>query len=262
MEAKAATVGILNTQNEDIRSLRELLIYGVKGIAAYAEHAYNLGFEDPSISAFIQEALGGYHQRCTHCRRADRLGANLWRKRCKGNGTARYSQYIDLWPPRNHEGKPRRTQPSGYPGSVVTTCAICKTCSNRPKEQVSMSIRIAKCYRLTTTLLSKSTATLWATTVARGGNKRLSFESFNGVILFTTNCIVPPRPNATYADRVYTTGSSGFGAFKHIADRPAGGSKDFSALIGARQTLRSSYRNRNRRDCRWFCPQSGIRLGR
>ena len=57
------------------------------------------------------------------------------------------------------------------------------------------------------------------------------FESFNGVILFTTNCIVPPRPNATYADRVYTTGSSGFTGFKHIGERPAGGSKDFSALI-------------------------------
>lgn len=57
MEAKAATVGVLATENEDVRSLRELLIYGVKGIAAYSEHAYNLNFEEPAINAFIQEAL-------------------------------------------------------------------------------------------------------------------------------------------------------------------------------------------------------------
>lgn len=57
MEAKAATIGVLSTENEDIRSLRELLTYGVKGIAAYAEHAYNLGFEDKALYAFMQEAL-------------------------------------------------------------------------------------------------------------------------------------------------------------------------------------------------------------
>ena len=57
------------------------------------------------------------------------------------------------------------------------------------------------------------------------------FETFNGVILFTTNCLVPPRSSATYADRVYTTGSTGFEGFPHIADRKPGGSKDFSALI-------------------------------
>lgn len=57
------------------------------------------------------------------------------------------------------------------------------------------------------------------------------FETFNGVILFTTNCIVPPRSTSTYADRVYTTGASGFAGFKHIADRQEGKAKDFSALI-------------------------------
>jgi hydroxylamine reductase len=57
------------------------------------------------------------------------------------------------------------------------------------------------------------------------------FETFNGPILFTTNCIVPPKKDATYAERVYTTGASGFTGFKHIADRPAGGQKDFSEII-------------------------------
>ena len=57
------------------------------------------------------------------------------------------------------------------------------------------------------------------------------FENFNGVVLFTTNCIVPPRKSSTYTDRVYTTGASGFDGFKHIADRKDGKPKDFSALI-------------------------------
>src|SRR5690606_27831715 len=55
--AKAATVGVLSTENEDVRSLRELTIYGVKGMAAYAEHAGNLGFNSDTVDAFIQRAL-------------------------------------------------------------------------------------------------------------------------------------------------------------------------------------------------------------
>jgi hydroxylamine reductase len=57
------------------------------------------------------------------------------------------------------------------------------------------------------------------------------FETFNGPVLFTTNCIVPPKKDATYFDKVYTTGSSGFTGFRHIAERPEGGRKDFSAII-------------------------------
>jgi hydroxylamine reductase len=57
------------------------------------------------------------------------------------------------------------------------------------------------------------------------------FETFNGPILFTTNCIVPPRKEASYFDKVYTTGAAGFTGFKHIAERPAGGQKDFSQII-------------------------------
>jgi hydroxylamine reductase len=57
------------------------------------------------------------------------------------------------------------------------------------------------------------------------------FETFNGPILFTTNCIVPPKKDAGYFDRVYTTGAAGFTGFRHIADRPAGGQKDFSVII-------------------------------
>jgi hydroxylamine reductase len=64
-----------------------------------------------------------------------------------------------------------------------------------------------------------------------GGNKKKEFESFNGPILFTTNCIVPPSENASYKDRIYTTGASGLSGSQHIGPRPEGGMKDFSAVI-------------------------------
>ncbi|WP_042371535.1 hydroxylamine reductase [Bacteroides neonati] len=230
MEAKAATVGILNTQNEDIRSLRELLIYGVKGIAAYAEHAYNLGFEDPSISAFIQEALVAT---TNDALTADELTGLVLT--CGENGV-KVMALLDT----------ANTSTYGHPEITKVNLGV----RNRPAILIS-----GHDLRDMQDLLEQTEGTgvdvythsemlpahyypafkKYSHFVGNYGSswwKQTSdFESFNGVILFTTNCIVPPRPNATYADRVYTTGSSGFGAFKHIADRPAGGSKDFSALI-------------------------------
>ncbi len=230
MEAKAATVGILNTQNEDIRSLRELLIYGVKGIAAYAEHAYNLGFEDPSISAFIQEALVAT---TNDALTADELTGLVLT--CGENGV-KVMALLDT----------ANTSTYGHPEITKVNLGV----RNRPAILIS-----GHDLRDMQDLLEQTEGTgvdvythsemlpahyypafkKYSHFVGNYGSswwKQTSdFESFNGVILFTTNCIVPPRPNATYADRVYTTGSSGFGGFKHIADRPAGGSKDFSALI-------------------------------
>lgn len=230
MEAKAATVGILNTQNEDIRSLRELLIYGVKGIAAYAEHAYNLGFEDPSISAFIQEALVAT---TNDALTADELTGLVLT--CGENGV-KVMALLDT----------ANTSTYGHPEITKVNLGV----RNRPAILIS-----GHDLRDMQDLLEQTEGTgvdvythsemlpahyypafkKYSHFVGNYGSswwKQTSdFESFNGVILFTTNCIVPPRPNATYADRVYTTGSSGFGGFKHIADRPAGSSKDFSALI-------------------------------
>lgn len=230
MEAKAATVGILNTQNEDIRSLRELLIYGVKGIAAYAEHAYNLGFEDPSISAFIQEALVAT---TNDALTADELTGLVLT--CGENGV-KVMALLDT----------ANTSTYGHPEITKVNLGV----RNRPAILIS-----GHDLRDMQDLLEQTEGTgvdvythsemlpahyypafkKYSHFVGNYGSswwKQTSdFESFNGVILFTTNCIVPPRPNATYADRVYTTGSSGFGGFKHIADRPTGGSKDFSALI-------------------------------
>lgn len=63
------------------------------------------------------------------------------------------------------------------------------------------------------------------------GGSRLAISSFNGPVLFTTNCIVSPRSNATYTNRIYTTGAAGFEGFPHIGERTADGMKDFSVII-------------------------------
>ena len=69
----------------------------------------------------------------------------------------------------------------------------------------------------------------------RGGNKRAEFTAFNGPILFTTNCIVPPLPNATYKDKVFTTNATAFPGWKHIV-ADAEGRKDFSEIIALAKT--------------------------
>ena len=79
--------------------------------------------------------------------------------------------------------------------------------------------------------LSKNTNILLEIMVTAWWKQKEEFATFNGPILFTTNCIVPPPVNAVYSDKVYTTGASGFAGFKHIPDRVKGGQKDFSSII-------------------------------
>lgn len=230
MDAMAATVGILRTENEDIRSLRELLIYGLKGIAAYADHAHNLGFEDPAINRFIQEALvattnndlsadelTGWVLTC------GKYGVEVMALLDKANTTTyghpeitqvnigvRQNPAIlisghDL---RDIEELLKQTDGTGV--DVYTHCEM-------------LPAHYYPAFKQYSHFVGNYGSAWWKQTS--------EFESFNGVILFTTNCIVPPRSTATYANRVYTTGSAGCSGFKHIADRPQGGSKDFTPLI-------------------------------
>lgn len=230
MEEKAASVGVLATENEDIRSLREMLIYGVKGMAAYAEHAYNLGYEDSEIFAFMQEALvATRNDELT----ADELTALVLK--CGSMGV-KVMALLD------------QANTSTYGNPEVTKVNI--GVRNNPAILIS-----GHDLRDMYDLLEQTEGTgvdvythsemlpahyypafkKYKHFVGNYGNawwKQVDeFETFNGPILFTTNCIVPPRATATYADRVYTTGSSGFTGFPHIPNREEGKAKDFSAII-------------------------------
>ncbi|MBE9488288.1 MAG: hydroxylamine reductase [Bacteroidetes bacterium] len=230
MEKKAKTIGVLSTENEDIRSLRELVIYGTKGICAYAEHAFNLDFVDKGISAFIQEALVAttnddltVDELIALVLRTGEYGVKVMALLDKANTTAYGNPEItkvslgvrknpailitghDL---RDMQDLLEQTQGTGV--DVYTHSEM-------------LPANYYPAFKKYDNFVGNYGGSWWSQTT--------DFETFNGVILFTTNCIVPPRASATYSDRVYTTGSSGFKGFTHIANRREGGSKDFSQLI-------------------------------
>ena len=229
-EGKALTVGVLREANPDIRSLKELIIYGLKGMAAYAEHAGNLGFEEKDLHAFIQHAL------------AETLRKDL---------SAEQLTALVL-----------ETGSYGVKAMALLDKANTSSYGNPEITQVNIGVRNNPAILISGHDL-KDMEELLAQTEGTGvdvythsemlpanyypafkkykhfvGNygyawwkEREEFESFIGPILFTTNCIVPPLEGASYKDRVYTTNSTGFPGWKHIPSREDGRTKDFSEII-------------------------------
>lgn len=230
MDAKAVSVGVLATQDVDVRSLRELTIYGLKGMAAYLEHAYNMGYEDNAIYAFMQKALV---MTTDDTLSADELTALVLE-------TGEYGvQAMALLDKAHNEtyGSPEITEVNigvrNNPGILVSGHDL-KDLEELLQQTEGTGVDV---YTHSEMLPANSYPFFkkYSHFVGNYGSSWWhqveDFENFNGVVLFTTNCIVPPRRNATYTDRVYTTGSTGFDGFKHIEDRKDGQPKDFSALI-------------------------------
>lgn len=230
MDAKAVSVGVLSTQDVDVRSLRELTIYGLKGMAAYLEHAYNMGYEDNAIYAFMQKALV---MTTDDTLSADELTALVLE-------TGEYGvQAMALLDKAHNEtyGSPEITEVNigvrNNPGILVSGHDL-KDLEELLQQTEGTGVDV---YTHSEMLPANSYPFFkkYSHFVGNYGSSWWhqveDFENFNGVVLFTTNCIVPPRRNATYADRVYTTGASGFDGFKHIENRKDGQPKDFSALI-------------------------------
>lgn len=229
-EAKALSpeVGVLATQNEDIRALRELVIYGLKGMAAYAEHAMNLGHDDAEISSFIERALVATEN--------DSLGAGELTALTLETG--KYGvQVMALLDKANTSsyGNPEITSVNigvrSNPAILISGHDL-KDMQELLEQTEGTGVDV---YTHSEMLPANYYPAFkkYDHFVGNYGNawwkQKEEFESFNGAILFTTNCIVPPKDS--YKDRVYTTGASGFSGCVHIPDRPAGGKKDFSAII-------------------------------
>ena len=111
---KAKSVGVLREPDEDLRSLKELLTYGLKGMAAYLEHAMRLGFNDNDIHVFMQHALATIPA-ARFGGRMDAVGARSRRFRGKDHGAAGRGEYGNLWKSRNHQSEYRCQEPSGHP---------------------------------------------------------------------------------------------------------------------------------------------------
>ena len=229
-EGKALTVGVLREANPDIRSLKELTIYGLKGMAAYVEHAGNLGFEDKDLHRFIQYALAETLRKDLS---AEQLTALVLET---GSYGVKAMALLD------------KANTSSYGNPEITQVNI--GVRNNPAILISghdlkdMEELLAQTEGTGVDVYTHSEMLpanyypafkKYKHFVGNYGNawwqQREEFESFNGPILFTTNCIVPPLEGASYKDRVYTTNSTGFPGWKHIPSREDDKTKDFSEII-------------------------------
>lgn len=235
MEEKAKSVGVLATENEDVRSLRELLTYGIKGMAAYAEHAYNLGYEDPMLYAFMQHGL---IQTLNNKLSADELVAIVLE--CGKMGVTAMA-LLDKANTTSY-GNPEITKVNigvrNNPGILISGHDL------KDMEELLAQTEDAGVDVYThSEMLPANYYPAFKKYKHFVGNygsswwhQKEDFATFNGPILFTTNCIVPPPVNATYKDKVYTTGAAGFPGFKHITSRENGKTKDFSGIIAHAKT--------------------------
>lgn len=228
MEAKAGNVGVLSTENEDIRSLRELLTYGMKGMAAYTEHAHNLGHENPGIYEFIDRGLVA----TTIPLSADQLVQMVLE--CGKNGV----DAMALLDKANTDtyGNPEITKVDigvrKNPGILISGHDLRDLYELLEQTEgtgvdVYTHSEMLPAHYYPAFKKYKHFAGNYGNSWWR---QVYEFQHFNGPMLFTTNCIVPPHPDANYKDRVYTTGSAGFPGFKHIERKP-GQPKDFSEII-------------------------------
>ena len=229
-----SVVGVLRTENEDVRSLRELIIYGLKGIAAYAEHAFNLGKTSEEIFAFVEEALLGTMDDSLT---AEQLVALTMK-------TGEYGvKVMALLDEANTSvlGTPEITKvkigAGKRPGILISGHDLwdLKQLLEQSKDS---GVDI---YTHSEMLPGHGYPELkkYSHFYGNYGNawwdQRKDFTNFNGPIVFTTNCIVPPVKNATYKDRVFTTNAAGYPGWKRVKVN-ADGTKDFSEIIELAKT--------------------------
>ena len=230
MELIAEKVGVLATENEDVRSLRELTIYGLKGMAAYVEHAQNLGYNDVEVHAFIQKALVAT---TNDALTADELTALVLET---GKWGVTVMALLDKANTTTY-GNPEITKVNlgvrNNPGILISGHDL-KDMEQLLKQTEGTGVDVYTHSEMLPANYYPAFKKYSHFVGNYGGawwSQVTDFETFNGVILFTTNCIVPPKSTATYSDRVYTTGASGFPGFKHIEEGANGQPKDFSYMI-------------------------------
>ncbi|WP_147389825.1 hydroxylamine reductase [Fusobacterium polymorphum] len=229
-----SVVGVLRTENEDVRSLRELIMYGLKGLAAYAEHAFNLGKTSEEIFAFVEEALLGTmddsltaEQLIALTMKTGEYGVKVMALLDEANTSALGTPEIT----KVKIGAGKR------PGILISGHDLwdLKQLLEQSKDS---GVDI---YTHSEMLPGHGYPELkkYSHFYGNYGNawwdQRKDFTNFNGPIVFTTNCIVPPIKNATYKDRVFTTNAAGYPGWKRIKVN-ADGTKDFSEIIELAKT--------------------------
>ncbi|WRS28902.1 hydroxylamine reductase [Oscillospiraceae bacterium MB08-C2-2] len=225
--AKAKEVGVLSTKDEDVRSLRELITYGLKGLSAYSKHANVLLQDDAEVDAFLQSALAKTLDDSLSV--ADLVALTLETGKYGVNGMALLDKANTT-----AYGNPEITKVNigvgTRPGILISGHDL-RDMEMLLKQTEGTGVDV---YTHSEMLPAHYYPAFKKYThfVGNYGNawwkQKEEFESFNGPILMTTNCIVPPKES--YKDRLYTTGSAGFPGCKHIPGE-IGQEKDFSQII-------------------------------
>lgn len=224
---KAATVGVLATENEDIRSLRELITYGLKGLSAYSKHANVLMEDNEELDAFLQRALSMLLDDTLSV--DDLVALTLETGKFGVDGMAMLDKANT-----SAYGNPEITKVNI---GVRSNPAI--LVSGHDLRDLEMLLEQTKDTGVDVYTHSEMLPAHYYPTfkkyshfVGNYGNawwkQKEEFESFNGAILMTTNCIVPPKDS--YKDRMFTTGAAGYPGVKHIGGE-IGEIKDFSEII-------------------------------
>ena len=228
--AKGATVGVMAdpTLNADVRSLRELLTIGLKGLAAYTHHAYVLDYRNDALLHFLQEALlattndqASVDELVGMVLRCGQMGVQAMALLDQAN-TGTY-------------GHPEPTQVNlgVKPGPAILISGHDLRDLDELLQQTQgqgvnvythgemLPANAYPAFKKYPNLVGNYGGSWW--------HQADEFEQFGGAILMTTNCLFKPRDS--YKNRIFTTGAAGYPGWPHIADRPAGGHKDFSAVI-------------------------------
>lgn len=234
LNEKSEKIGVLSTENEDIRSLRELIIYGLKGVSAYMKHANALGYDSEEINAFMQETL--------YLTLDDTLTVDKLIEKTLETGKVGVDA-MSLLDKANTEtyGHPEMTKVNigtrNNPGILVSGHDL-KDLEMLLKQTEGTGIDV---YTHSEMLPAHSYPAFkkYSHFVGNYGgawwSQKDEFEKFNGPILMTTNCIVPPKD--TYKDRLFTTGAAGFEGCTHIKGNSED-DKDFSVIIEKAKTCK------------------------
>ena len=235
IDSKAPSVGVLATENEDVRSLRELTIYGIKGLAAYVKHANELSYDQGDICEFMQRAMAATLDDALTAEdlvelvlETGKFGvegmALLDRANTETYGNPEITK-VNIGVGKNpgilisghdlHDMEQLLEQTQGTGVDVYTHSEM-------------LPAHYYPAFKKYTNFVGNYGNAWW--------KQKEEFESFQGPILMTTNCIVPPKDS--YKSRVFTSGSAGFPGCVHI-EKDENGKKDFSALIELAKTCQS-----------------------
>ncbi len=225
--AKAAEVGVLSTEDPDIRSLRELVVYGLKGIAAYADHAKILGYEDLDLYRFVMRALA----KTTEELPVDDLIALVLETGEHGVAAMKLLDSANTESYGNPEISRVELGVRGNPGILISGHDL-KDMEELLEQTEGTGVDVYThgemlpanyypAFKKYNHFVGNYGSSWW--------KQNKEFEAFNGPIVMTSNCITPVRDG--YKERIYSTNTVGYPGISHIPDRPEGGRKDFSTVI-------------------------------